>query len=327
MKISYYTEKGNLDTSVGYGNAGFQVVRALQKLGHEVPFDDDTAPVQISFCNPVRARVNPDQYTIIYTPWESTFLPEGWLEAFNSADEVWGTSQWVVDVYKAAGVTKPLYVYEHGVNDIWKQPKLRQRAEGEPLKFLHIGEPAPRKGGQMAFDAFRAAFGESDDVHLTIKAHDQNYIYTWKDGDIAKLDQFDNVTLNIKHLFEIEMLNLLHEHDVLVYPSYGEGFGLIPLQALATGMPVLSTADWAPYRKYIMEIESAKMYSPWFFHPGYMYQPSFENLIEWYLYVADNFDYEAGAAHAAAPQVASDFDWMTKTEDAFERIVKRFTAN
>jgi glycosyltransferase involved in cell wall biosynthesis len=325
MKISYYTEKGNLDKSVGYGNAGFQIVRSLQELGHEVPFDDPTAPVQISFCNPARAKLNPGQYQIVYTPWESTSLPDKWLEAFNAGDEVWATSQWVADVYKAAGVTKPIFVYEHGVNEIWKNPVKRERQE--QLRFLHIGEPAPRKGGQMAFDAFRAAFGDREDVHLTIKAHHQNYIYSWKDGDIAKLDEFSNVSMTDKHFFEHELLDLYYDHDALIYPSYGEGFGLIPLQALATGMPVVSTYEWAPYRQYLITLEAQKFQSPWFFHPGKMYTPDYDHLVEIYKYLDKEFEVEADFSFKSAPYVIADYNWRDKTEQAFAHIVERFTGN
>lgn len=325
MRISYFTEKGNLDTSVGYGNAGFQIVRSLQKLGHEVPFNDPTAPVQIAFCNPATAEFHPGQYKIQYTPWESTGLPDGWLEKFNQADEVWATSDWVAKVYQDAGVTVPVRTYLHGLNDIWKAPVKRER--GDVLKFLHIGEPAPRKGGQMAFDAFRQVFGDSDDVHLTIKAHHQNYIYSWKDGNIVKLDKFKNVTLNDKHLFEGELLSLYHDHDVLVYPSYGEGFGLIPLQALATGMPVISTYEWAPYAQYLTQVEANPIHTPWFFHPGDVLQPDYDSLMNAYTHLYKNFDEEAEFSYENVDSVVKEFDWVSLTEQAFQHIVERFTEN
>lgn len=325
MKISYYTEERNLDKSVGYGNAGFQIVRSLQQLGHEVPYGDFEAPVQLWFGNPARAEFGENQYKIIYTPWESTSLPHGWLEAFNSADEVWGTSEWVADVYRQAGVTVPVHVYEHGINDFWKVPTKRER--GDVLRFLHIGEPAPRKGGQMAFDAFREAFGDRDDVHLTLKAYHQSYVWTWLDGDVAKITECPNVSVLDKQIFETELRDLILEHDALIYPSYGEGFGLIPLQALVTGMPVVSTYEWAPYRHYVIPLEAQRFQSPWFFHPGKMYTPDYEHLVETYKYLDKEFEMEADFSFRSAPFVADDFNWQKKTEQAFAHIVERFTGN
>ena len=36
-----------------------------------------------------------------------------------------------------------------------------------------------------------------------------------------------------------------------MYPTWGEGFGFIPLQGLASGMPVISTYDWSHYVDYM----------------------------------------------------------------------------
>jgi glycosyltransferase involved in cell wall biosynthesis len=48
-----------------------------------------------------------------------------------------------------------------------------------------------------------------------------------------------------------ELVNLYHRHHVLIYPTWGEGFGFIPAQALASGMPVITTYPWAEYKEFI----------------------------------------------------------------------------
>src|SRR6476469_11222229 len=115
MKISFVTALGNLTLTNGYGIAGFNMIKALQRLGHEVPFADDTAPVEIAFCQPDYSEwSNPDAYHIQYTPWESDELPDGWVDAFNdNCDEVWTPSPLIAKWYREAGVEKPIYVYEH----------------------------------------------------------------------------------------------------------------------------------------------------------------------------------------------------------------------
>lgn len=327
MKISFHTVKDNLDATRGYGNAGFNVVKSLQRLGHEVPFDDATAPVQISFCPPHWYKFHEGQYKIGYTPWESTELPAGWVEHMNNCDEVWATSEWVADVYKNAGVTKPIHVYHHGLDHKWA-PK--RRHAGKVIKILHIGEPALRKGGQMTIDAFRSVYGSREDVHLTVKAYHQHFLRVWDNGKITTPEKvYDNVSVITDSIPEKELMDLYYEHDVLVYPSYGEGFGLIPLQALGSGMPVISTLQWAPYRKYMeeMPIGTRRDRSIWALHPGDVLYPDYNHL-KGHLYNLQNrelLEERQNRFFLRANEVHKEYDWDRKTEQAFAHIVSMFT--
>lgn len=326
MKISFHTVRDNLDTTRGYGTAGFNVVTSLQKLGHEVPFDDPTAPVQISFCNPACYKHYPHQYKIGYTPWESTELPDGWRDFMNACDEVWATSQWVADVYRAEGVTKPLYVYEHGLDPKW-QPI--HRSWTGVTKFLHVGEPALRKGGQMAIDAFRRVFGDRTDVHLTIKAYHQHWLRGWRRGEFGTVEamKYNNVTVIDEMLHPSELRQLYADHHVLIYPSYGEGFGFIPLQALGTGMPVISTADWAPYKKFITLPIGVRMdRSIWSVHPGDVMYPRYDDLCYYYEYAHRNVEQLLKHAYENAPLVHAEYNWVDKTEKAFAHIIDKFSS-
>ena len=325
MKISYHTVKDNLDVSRGFGAAGFRVVTSLQKLGHDVPFDDPTAPVQISFNHPHAYKFHKGQYRIGYTPWESTELPKEWIKMMNECDEVWATSSWTADVFDLNGVNN-VHVYDHGLDERW-QPAHRQI--GDTIKFLHVGEPALRKGGQMAIDAFLHLFEGRDDVHLTVKAYGQNYLRSWQGGVFSK-PKYDNITIIDENMFFSELQQLYYDHDVLIYPSYGEGFGLLPLQALGTGMPVISTDAWAPYQKYLgpLALDGRWDRSLWPIHPGEVYYPNFENLLSIMSRLGNNRDYvQEMHDHyfSQAEKVHYEYDWLRKTEEAFSHVVDRFT--
>jgi len=330
MEISFVTNAGNLSLSNGFGVAGYNLVTSLQRLGHKVVFASDTAPVEIAFCQPDYSDwSNKDAYHIQYTPWESTELPQGWVEAFNdNCDEVWTPSPLIAQWYKDAGVTKPIFVYEHGIEKIWT-PVRRRR--GDKLKFLHVGEPAPRKGGQMAMEAFREVFGNRDDVHLTIKAFQRSAIRVMKNGSSLGTPQvlFKNVTTVYDEYTPEQMVNLFHHHDALVYPGYGEGFGLIPLQALATGMPTICTGAWAPYRQFLepgLDLGSRMIDSPWpHIHTGKMFEPSYEDLKRSLESIDDNYETHAGRAYRTSFKVAEHYDWDRLTEEAFARIVTKYS--
>lgn len=329
MDISYATIPGNLFITNGYGYAGFNIVTALQNLGHRVPFSDPTAPVELFFAQPSWYDwSNPNAYHIGYTPWESTELPDDWVENMEEADEIWTPSPIIAEWYKEAGVTRPIKVYEHGVHSIW-EPKRRFRRE--KLKFLHMGEPAPRKGGQMVFDAFLDAFGGRDDVHLTIKAHTTSTIrrYSRRGSIIGYPWDYKNVTLDKRVLETEELVQLVRSHHVMVYPSYGEGFGFIPLQGMATGMPTICTAAWAPYERFLLpelKLDATLGASPWpHIHPGKMFHPNKEHLTSLMLKAEADFDRLAGRAYKNSFAVHQDYNWETLTEKAFEDIVKKFS--
>jgi glycosyltransferase involved in cell wall biosynthesis len=251
------------------------------------------------------------------------------LEKFNEADEVWTPSPLIAKWYADAGVDRTIHVYEHGVDHSWKNT--RRRREGEILKFLHHGEPAPRKGGQMAFDAFREAFGDQKDVHLTIKSFGESTVrHKDKRGNIlGPANSVSNVTVMERSLQEEELKSLYQQHHVMVYPGYGEGFGLIPLQAMATGMPTICTGAWAPYERLLLpelRLGARLIDSPWeYMHPGKVYEPSFDDLVESYRFAYENYNLVAGRAYANGFKVHKEYDWDALTEKAFSHVVEKFS--
>ena len=330
MEISFNTMPGSFNLSMGYGYAAYNMLSSLKQLGHEIPYNKPDAKVQISFCQPPWYKFHPGQYKIGYTPWESTAIPAGWLGEMNDCDEIWTTSPLIAKWYKEGGITPPIYVYEHGIDPMWT-PKMRSRRPDAPIRFLHVGDPAPRKGGQLTFDTWLSTFGTGDkSVHLTIKAIDFSTV-RWKDHKgsmIQPMHSIPNVTVNTRELSPQDMVTLFHNHDVLVYPSWGEGFGLIPLQAMATGMPVICTEAWAPYSKFFngLGIRSELADSPWPTpHDGKMFRPDSAHLSELMSTVADDYDRYAELFYNQAQQIHKEYDWLNLTERAYEHIVNKFS--
>lgn len=333
MKVSFYTVRGDLRQDNGFGYAGHNIRNSLENLGHEVSLYDETADVQLNFCHPVYYENTTNQYQIGYSPWESTALPDGWIEGFNSVNEVWTTSPKCKEWFVNAGVTKPIYVYEHGIEPIWTP---RYRRPQKKIRFLHLGEPAPRKGGQLALEAFREAFGNQDDVHLTIKANGHNttraYVQGFRRGGPRNIlglphQVYQNVSLIEDTMSVDELVGLYHSHDVLVYPSWGEGFGLIPLQGLATGMPTICTGAWAPYERFLgnLSLDSREVPSPWpDFHPGLMTEPDKHHLIDLYRYSYENFNALAKIHFDNAEDVHSEYNWNELTKSAFAHLENKF---
>lgn len=322
MKISYDTDLSNLNTKNGYGNAGFQIVQSLQALGHRVTFQDPDTDLSLMFVQPEYYGFT-SPYNIGYTPWESTVVPQMWKYPITRCDEFWTTSEWCAQMFEDNGL-KVDKVFHHGIDDIWKP--VRRKTDGH-VKFLHLGEPAPRKNGQQVLNVFFKYFANRPDVSLTIKAHLTSTlrIYDLYGNIVATPDMVPNIKLITDELSEEEMVALYWSHDALVYPSAGEGFGLIPLQALATGMPTVCTSNWAPYSHYLGDLgmNGRLIDSPWdFMHPGQVYEVSDIQIYERMQHIIDNFDSLSQHFYDQSQSVRKEFNWRHVTRNAFSGYEK-----
>lgn len=326
MQISYHTHAGGLDTTQGYGVAGQKIVESLQKLGHTTPFNHPEAPVGFNFTQPYFYQYH-DQYLIGYTPWESTKLMGNWNNLMNMCDEVWTTSDWCKDIFIKEGVTVPVHLYPHGISHDWAPFR---RRKGKVLKFLHHGEPAVRKCGQLTFNAFTELFGNDPRYSLTIKSNGYTTVRAKRiDGSIAQVHEiFKNVRVEKELLDLPDLISLYYQHDVLIYPSYGEGFGFIPLQAMATGMPVIFNTTWAPYRDFSVGLDIEDRYVDSFWpetHPGQMLEPSYESIKAQMQKAADDFETYSEQAFLVAPEIHEAYDWTNVTRNAFAHVVEKFS--
>jgi len=329
MNISFSTVIANLKSKNGYGYAGENIVKSLNNLGHFVPFQDPKSKVQFNFSQPAHFKLHKNQYQISYTPWESTVIPEDWKEYMDACDEIWTTSDWCANVFEDNGY-KVDKVYPHGIDPIWKPYK---RQDDGIIKFLHVGEPAPRKAGQMVVDSFISLFGNNPEYSLTIKADQINTTRVYNNfidkniiGAPEKL--YSNINLITEVLTNEELVQLYSSHDVLIYPSYGEGFGFIPFQALATGMPTICTNGWAHYEKYLgpLKLKSKIIDSPWPFpHKGKVFEPNRQHLLELMRDVSINFKAYSNYYFTQSTKIHKDYNWDQLTENAFKDIFKKFS--
>jgi glycosyltransferase involved in cell wall biosynthesis len=319
--ISFYTPRSNFIRGIGYSEAAYYMVNSLAKLGFEVPFDSPKAKAQLHFCQPTffADALRSGQRKIALLPWESTEPMEDWLEILEDVDELWATSSWCADIYRSWGL-EVQKVYPHGIGSNWTPKRKRP---GSVLKFLHAGEPAPRKGGQLAYEAFKKAFGEREDVCLYIKTRDHSTIRNKHNGSIVSKDLGKNVKLLPADLPEEQLILLYQQCDFLVYPSYGEGFGFFGLQGLATGTPTICTAEWAEYKHYLgdLALDSKYIDSPWpEMHPGQVVLPDVDQLVDKLRYCVDNVEALHQQFYRQAFDVHTEFDWEELTKNAFENF-------
>ena len=115
-------------------------------------------------------------------------------------------------------------------------PEVKQKKEYKPLanrklKVVFIGGLSQRKGLSYLFDAVE---GMQNEVELTIVGHKA----------VANCNVL-NLALEkhkwIPSLSHDQVLACMREHDVFVFPSLFEGFGLVITEAMSQGVPVITT--------------------------------------------------------------------------------------
>lgn len=288
-------------TNCGYGYAAVELINAWQRKNVGVWWGDEESDIAFSFSQPEHYDwQRDDQYKIGYTPWESTKLPYGWVEKMNLMDEVWTTSYACKEWFVQNGVQKPMRVLHHGVNREHFPPRLRSIGDGDTFKFLHIGEPSERKGGEYVYEAFCDVFGGRRDVQLTLKGNPR-----------FKVD-CENVVVVREMLSQQDLLQLYYDHHVFLYPSNGEGFGFLPFQAAATGMPTLAT-DWSgltDFMEFMWPIRVERMqkahYEP---HEGLWAIPSLDSMKLWMEYFYDSPTYFFNKAYRKAQRMDANWTW------------------
>lgn len=312
-----------MDRQVGYGEASYYIYKTFKELGVDVELEAERADIELSFADPGNYIFHdPSSYKIGYSAWESTEMSQNFKSNVVSCDELWGTSYWITDIYKKLFPNKKIFTYQHGISNSWK-PKLRKEAH-KPFTFFHIGEPYSRKDAQMVVDAFVELFGHNPNFRLVLKCHKINTtrVKHPRGYDLSPAALYDNIIEISGGLSEEQMIGLYDQSDVFVYPSWGEGFGFQPLQALAMGMPVISVDGWADYRDYITwPVNYRWQVSPWQSkHPGLMLEPSKENLKKQMMEAVENYEKVLPQTFKNAIKIHEEYDWTKVTKPAVERL-------
>ena len=324
MKISFTGDAMRyMDKNTGYGQASIRIFESFKKLNIDCGFEIKNPDIEISFSSPeAHYWLNKNSYKIAYTAWESTDLNENAKEVMNQANEIWGTSPWVKNVFEYIFPDKPTFCYKHGIEERFK-PYFK-KDPGTPFTFLHIGEPSSRKDAQMVTEAFIELFGHDEKYRLIMKASRMNNVkiadkfgYYYSPSIIYK-----NIHCINDFLTDEQIVGLYKKSDVFVYPTWGEGFGLQPLEALAMGIPVICTVEWADYKKYVpFQVDSILSANPWpEIHQGYMLKPSKESLKEQMLKSVDTYKEVIKETFKKSFDIHEEYDWLKVTKPAIKRL-------
>ena len=125
---------------------------------------------------------------------------------------------------------------------------IRSRYGGSHL-LLAVGRLAARKGYGLLLRAFANVHSSDPQTRLVIVG--RGHLRSRLQRQARALGVADAVTIESGMPFE-ELAALFRSADLVVYPSYYEGQGLIPLEAMASGTPVV-TVDHGPLPEMVDE--------------------------------------------------------------------------
>ena len=158
------------------------------------------------------------------------------VEEMELADLVLAPSRFVEATIKVHFPDKPVALATYGVDaDFWR-PGPEPRPAG-PLRFIFAGQISIRKGIPGLIDAWQKAALPDAELEL---------VGSWHLADAKRR----SLPAGIRHrpaCAPAALREFYRAADLLVFPSYYEGFGLVVVEAMSTGLPVLaSDATIAP---------------------------------------------------------------------------------
>lgn len=153
-------------------------------------------------------------------------------EELRLANKIFVASQFTANTLKDyPGALAPVEVIPYAFPPIAPYRTYPDFSKSKPLKLLFVGGLSQRKG---IADLFAAVDNLKKYVELTVvgkKASDQCPALNTA---LAKHTWIPSLAHN-------QILKLMQEHDVLVFPSLFEGFGLVITEAMSQGTPVITT--------------------------------------------------------------------------------------
>jgi len=255
------------DTGTGYQVTDLE--RTLLKR------DLNNVDVVIQHLTPNEMRPIEGKVNIAIVAWETTRIPQYWVDKLNQFDSVITFCQASVDAFNDCGVKVPIYKVPHTFDipsySLEGVESISAPSSPDVLKdrfvFYNISQFSSKKGVDVLLRSYFGAFhGRRDDVMLILKTYinmtnrDQEqkqllqYIDNVKAGMRLPLEGYPPVMLITNILTDEQMRKIHATGDCYVCSSRGEGWCLTAFDALAYGNKLITTL-WGGMAEFARNIE------------------------------------------------------------------------
>ncbi len=210
---------------------------------------------------PLMKQLGAHKERLYLFPPNSTYVPESIVRS------VWPyvtgfvcPSKWACDILRGEirrimGVEKPVELWRHGVSkSIYRRHVDEDRSQVRiSFDALHMSSTSStRKGTQLLIEAWRkfAAATEAKNTNL-------NMVLDFPQYQVRGLAINSNsiIFTHSRNNASCEQISEEYSsYDIVVQPSRGEAFGMVPLEAACCGVPVVITGC-AGHSEYIHDLE------------------------------------------------------------------------
>lgn len=211
-----------------------------------------------------------------------------------------------------------------GTNTELFSPQETKKENDNQLVYFHSAGMSPtRKGTDFVIKAFEILTKSYENIRLII--HTQVSL----NSAIPELSNTINKLVDNKLLYIIEKTvsapGLYHYGDVYVYPTRLEGIGLTIAEALACGLPVI-TSDSAPMNEFITDPSSLVSIKKFYFRKDGYYWPmcevSIKDLVSKMSFYIDSFQHLDEFKQQSRKYALEKLNWKNNQKHLLEIFTK-----
>ena len=153
-------------------------------------------------------------------------------EEIKMADRIFVASHFTASTLKEfPGTLPPVQIIPYGFPNAILSRDYSKSADKSVIKLLFVGSLSQQKG---IADLFTAVNAFRKNVSLTLVGRKPNKECLALDAELAKHTW-------IPSLPHHKIIEMMQAHDVLVFPTMFDGFGLVMTEAMSQGTPVIAT--------------------------------------------------------------------------------------
>lgn len=223
------------DAVVGFDTASWILAKRTQEMGK--PFILDRAAVHRSTRASIRVSFKSAGLAGQAIPSELSGIQDR-----VESDEIAMASRIVVasrfserSLLDAGVAADKVAVIPYGVNWDWFAEGSNRPSAAGKLVFLFVGHVTKDKGVSVLLDAWKRLAASDAELWLA-------------GGGDAKLIETAQATVGVRMLGKLgpdELRKAYRGASVFVFPTFCDGFGLVLLEAMSSGLPIIATANCA----------------------------------------------------------------------------------
>ena len=280
---------------------------------------------------------NSGKYKIGHCEFEGSSAPSSWISYCNMMNELWVPTKWDKKKFENAGVKVPIYTIPQGIDPNYFHPNMApiKTDAKEKFKFITNATWEPRKNLRDLIIAFTNEFSRDEDVCLIVKTMSSALSQPVKKEVEAIKAPREGARVYVKEdILPTEQLGCFYTAgSCFVLASHGEGWGLPIFEALACGLPIITTGYGAPNETlrdekgeplpgvHFVDWEEGEAKTSYVYLEGSKWaMPKIENLQAKMRFVFENYKEEKKKALKTSEIIRQKYSWDACAVPIIERL-------